>query len=268
MGLKLSLFRPESKPIEKSFVFITGTPRSGTSMLTKVIDAHPDAAILMENLFGNRRRHWERASFWNEPQLLQAEIEKVYSPFKQQLIGNKVCTPDVWSAEDIVTFCQFFSDSKFIFIVRDPIEVALSRFRRENYDKEFNSFARQHMQLDFRSRSFTYTSSWAGSIQNYWFLKELFPTKTLLIYYDDFCNTFEDHLHTLVDFLDLPFSEKMLKWHELPHHDSEGVLQVNLKYDDEPVFVNKSKSSSLTDELMLAMATIEPLYNRWKKRSL
>ena len=50
----------------KPLIFITGAPRSGTSLITKIIDAHPDVAVLMENIFENRLRQWTRADFWKE----------------------------------------------------------------------------------------------------------------------------------------------------------------------------------------------------------
>lgn len=59
------MFFYRADPLDKPLIFITGAPRSGTSMITKVIGAHPDTAILMENIFGNRRRHWTKAEFWN-----------------------------------------------------------------------------------------------------------------------------------------------------------------------------------------------------------
>ena len=97
---------------EKPFVFITGAPRSGTSVLIKIIDAHPDIAILMENTFGNRRRHWKRVDYWNSSTHLKKEVGKIYSKFNESVIGNKVCTPDVWFVEDIHFFCKLFKNRK------------------------------------------------------------------------------------------------------------------------------------------------------------
>ena len=108
----MSLFKRLLKkdPMNRMGVFVTGAPRSGTSMLTKVIDAHPDVAILMENIFQNRRRHWIKADFWNSPHTLKEEVSKVFSKLNEPVIGNKVCTPDVWfPIQDFMSFgCEGF----------------------------------------------------------------------------------------------------------------------------------------------------------------
>jgi hypothetical protein len=38
---------------KKNMIFITGAPRSGTSLVTKILDSHPEHAIVMEDIFIN-----------------------------------------------------------------------------------------------------------------------------------------------------------------------------------------------------------------------
>lgn len=254
---------------KKRFIFITGAPRSGTSLITKVIDAHPDIVILMENIFGNRRRHWQRELFWNSPETLRKQIENTFSQFSESIIGNKVITPDVWNADDIAYFCGMFQHFKLIFIVRDPVNVALSRIKREPEDflNVFNEQARQNMPLDFRSRFHTYISSWQQGIEIYRQFKKTLGDDIKLVYYEDFCTDFENQIKNIFDFLTVPFSENVLKWNEFPHHNAEGKLVKDLKYPDTNVFINHPPES-IPEELKEALKLIPEDYELWKTRKL
>jgi hypothetical protein len=254
--------------IEKPFIFVTGPPRAGTSLITKVIDSHPDAAILMENNFGNRRRHWKRPAFWNSPEGLSKVVEEVYSTLPQPVVGNKICTPDVWSDEDIALFCRLFQSFRIVFVIRHPAATAMSRHKRENHPQSFTSEARKHMLLDFSSTWRTYVSSWRQSIETYWKFKDAYPERVILMYYEDFCNAFERHCRMLLDFLELPFSSRVLAWHRLPHHNNQGEFQKDLKYPDMPVFVRPLPEESIPAGLSEALQRVRWQLSCWEKREI
>lgn len=266
------MFFYRADPLDKPLIFITGAPRSGTSMITKVIGAHPDTAILMENIFGNRRRHWTKAEFWNSPKTLRSEVKKIFRNLNEPIVGNKVCTPDVWSVDDIMTFGNLFQDFKIVFVVRDPIQVALSRFYREDYEAEFNQAARRNILLDFRSRFFTYSSSWRQSIETFWKLRDGFPEKVYVVYYEDFGRNFDNQVERLCDFLNLPLHDNMLNWHQLPHRDARGELKHNLKYPDRPINVRQYSVEDLTEDirsmLLKALASVKSHRELWLAREL
>jgi hypothetical protein len=254
---------------KKPFVFITGAPRSGTSLLAKIIDAHPDCAILMENIFGNRRRHWQRAEFWNSEQSLRKEVGNAYAGINQPIIGNKVATPDVWDTGDIARFCGLFEEFHILFIVRDPAAVALSRRQREPEDffKVFSAEARKHILLDFHSRFHAYVSSWRQSVENYWRLKDGFKEKILMVYYEDLCRDFTGQIHMIFTFLGIPFASRVLSWHETPHHDANGALVRDLKYPDVAVEA-KDEVLEIPDELQNALELISWQSALWRQRKL
>jgi len=253
----------------KPFIFITGAPRSGTSLLTKIIDAHPDVAILMENIFGNRRRHWQRAEFWNSPHRLGLEVEKAFAGIAEPIVGNKVATPDVWDVGDIARFCRLFADFHIIVVVRDPAAVALSRLRREpeDFSKVFTAEARQHILLDFRSRFHAYISSWRQSVENYWQLKDGFNERIRLVYFEDLCRNFESQVREIFADLGIPFASQVLTWHEMPHHDASGARVRDLKYPDAPV-ASPHEVSDMPAELQDALTSIPWQYSLWQQRKL
>jgi hypothetical protein len=260
----------KNSTFDKPFIFITGAPRSGTTLITKIIDSHPDIAILMENIFENRRRYWEKNSFWNDSKTLRKEIAKVYSRLNEPIIGNKVATPDVWDAGDIIRFCNLFESFKIIYIVRDPASAALSRLHREPADflKVFNKEARKNILLDFQSRFHTYISSWRQSVENYWKLKDALAGNIKLLYYEDFCQNFERQIKEVFCFLGIDFSEVVLRWFEFPHHNKKGKLVSGLKYADRQVFNNTKYANEIPDELNEVMERIKWQYDLWKNRQL
>ncbi len=254
---------------QKKMVFITGSPRSGTSLVTKVIDAHPECAILMENIFGNRRRHWARADFWDQELSFMEAVSCVYDRFDEPVIGNKVITPDVWSLEDIDQFLSLFRDKRIVFIVRNPLDVAMSRITREptDFNKVFNETARENLTLDFRSRFHTYISSWEYGLKNYRMIKASRPEMTYLIYYEDFCSDFNQQVNLLFSFLGLPVTREVYDWHQLPHHNAEGELEVNLKYPDCVIELMQNKYC-YPNELIEIIESVSGEFERWEERSL
>ena len=254
--------------LKRRLIFITGCPRSGTSLMTKIIDSHPDIAILMENIFNNRRRHWTQAEFWKSSGTLAYEVGKVYSRLKEPIVGNKVCTPDVWLAEDINMFCNLFESFKILFVVRDPRSVAMSRMRREDHDKHFNMMARKYLLLNFKTRWDTYISSWRQSIEVYWKLKDHYQNNVYSIYYEDLLNNFETEVKNIFKFLGIPFSEKVIHWYEIPHYNKNGNLQKDLKYVDRPIFENCFDDSDFTENLNTAIQPIKWQFQLWQKREL
>jgi hypothetical protein len=254
---------------DKQFVFITGAPRTGTSMVTKIIDSHPDSIILMENIFGNRKRHFHREDFWNHDDLLKEKIRATYSGFTQMVLGNKVITPDVWAVEDIYRFCNFFENFKIVFLVRDPIAVVASRLKREPADflLQFNESARKNLLLNFSTRTNAYLSSWRQSIENYWKLKEAIGSKIKLIYYENFCNDFENQLQGLFDFLELQICPEVVNWYAGLSHDFKGVLQSDLKYPDEPVF-KVAPVLEIPDDLITSVKDVAKHYDYWRNQEI
>ncbi|MCU0287583.1 MAG: sulfotransferase [Acidobacteria bacterium] len=256
--------------LNKPLIFITGAPRSGTSLVTKVIDAHPDIAILMENIFGNRRRHWQREAFWQSTEALRCEVAKVYARLNEPVVGNKVVIPDVWDAGDILQFCRLFNRFKIIFMARDPRAAALSRLKREPADffEVFSPTARDNILLDFRDRFHTYISSWRQSIENFWKLRDgLGEDKIKIVYYEDFCRDFENQVRDIFTFLDIPFSNNILKWYEFSHHNAAGELVHDLKYPDSEIFL-PGNDETYPPGLEKAVNGITWQYDLWKKRRL
>jgi len=226
----------------------------------------------MENIFENRRRHWRRAEFWNSESALQQRVADVYSRLPEPIVGNKVCTPDVWAAADIHHFCRLFANFKILFIVRDPESALVSRYRRTNYENEYNETARENLLLDFRSPLHAYASSWRQSIEVYRKLQDRYPNKVKILYYDDFTVNFDDAVDRLPNLLSLESSDELRRWNEKKHYDAQGHLKQDLKYQDREVrrstHTVEELPATVQEDFVDAMRGIESHRKLWEERAL
>jgi len=259
-------------PLDRPLVFVTGAPRSGTSMVTKIIDAHPDVAVLMENIFGNRRRTWSRKRFWNSERTLRRAVAATFSKLEEPIVGNKVCTPEAWSAEDIVAFCHLFAEFRIVFVIRSPIDMCVSRYERsfDIYQKIYSPEARCRMLLDFRSPFHTYVSSWRQAVETSRRLRDAYADRVHLVYYEDLCEDFDAQAAELFDFLGIPWDEQVSRWHALPHHTAAGELKKDLKYKDEPARRKERPQTAgqWPDGMAEAVRTIDREIQLWEQRAL
>lgn len=253
-------------PINKPYVFITGAPRSGTSMLTKIIDSHPEIGIFMENIFGLRRRHWTFPDFWRTDEELLKVVESEYAKIQEPIVGNKVCTPDVWNTDEILKMSSCFVSTKVVFIVRNPKDVIHSRLKREK-EIHFSYEAKKKLCLDWRDKYYTYLSSWRQSIEVYWKLKESLGEENVhIIYYEDLTMQFDLSVRELCKFLSVDYSVETHSWYTKEHYDAQGKLSKNLKYEDEPVVIKES-CFILPKEILNYMNSLVH-YKLWMKKEL
>jgi Sulfotransferase family len=135
--------------MKKRFLFVAGCPRSGTSVLTRVLVAHPDIALGMEryNLRIAKRllrpEDFDARRFFDiQPgdtwyksfERLKLHYDKMRPKYEEaKYVGDKY--PGAY--EHYVSLVEHFPDVRFIFIVRNIFDVALSfegrRARGDNW---------------------------------------------------------------------------------------------------------------------------------------
>jgi hypothetical protein len=231
--------------LKKRFFFISGCPRSGTSFLVKVIDSHPNVGILMEQTFGNRRRLNLRSKSWKNRSKLKQKTCKILKRISEPIIGNKVCCPDVWTIEDILQFCSIWPDHDIIWILRNPVDVLVSRHNREASD-HYSKEARELMPLNFKTNFTAWASSWSICVQNYITLKHKYPDKLHLVYYEDLITNFEQTVGSLFTKLGLSQANEVHQYHQMAHYSALGKKEFNLKYKDSRAHLTPH---IITDEL-------------------
>ena len=105
-------------------------------------------------------------------------------------------------------------------------------------------------------------------MESFWKLRDAVGDCIKLVYYEDFCADFPNQVRDLFAFLEVPFSDVVLRWHELPHHDASGRLRKDLKYRDSPVFDGEDVDRPCDVDMGLLLQRIGWQHSLWRERKL
>ena len=216
--------------------FILGPSRSGTTMLSRIIDNHPGISVFPETwMFMHLERYWCSSSFFNKWQYIlfmndlwdyvyefdtiaaRSVVETVLSypnylgpsNYIIQKIGEKYCKisgTKYWGEKTPAHLLRIkelkinFPQSKFIRIARDPRDIIASYF--DAFNKGIND------------DSFFFKN--AALIKRYYFnlIKDKFweSAESILIRYEDLVKNPDVILKKICDFLGVEFVEEMLSF--------------------------------------------------------
>lgn len=159
-------------PLPEGPLFVVGVPRSGTSLLHVLLNQHPNIGLMFEAdlpllwpLFvgTTNKMHWlKRWNLWNKSVLRHhidvtripdtiADVKtatklayKEYASHKSASIwGDK--SPDQY--DTLVRVAEYFPDSRFIIIWRDPADVCRSMIRARKGSFRFRQSGMTHRAL-------------------------------------------------------------------------------------------------------------------------
>lgn len=216
------------------FPFLTGCQRSGTTLLRVILDAHSDLSVPSEsqfwNTFARRRDRYEadgrllvepfiddlkdepRFRRWHIPRealaeamadpvpaSFQAGVRRVYGLFAARAGKTRYADKTPRYAPDILLFAALFADARFVHVMRDGRDVALSLLDMPWGPSRFPMAA-----LFWRDK--VLAAREAGTI--------LGPTRYHEYRHEDLLDDPETHVRALCDFIDLPFEPQMLDYHE------------------------------------------------------
>jgi sulfotransferase family protein len=235
------------------FVFIVGAPRSGTTLLRRIVDAHPDVAItkethwivqllrgehaasttspvtpeLLARLLSHRRfarleldpARLESLVAADEPVSYAELVTAVYDSFGEmrgkRLVGDK--TPRY--VRHIPTLHGLWPGAKFVHLIRDGRDVCLSV---RNWDKE-NRFV---------TRISTFEEDPISTIALWWEQlvrlgredgASLSDDLYYELRYEHLVATPDEECRKLCSFLGVPYSDRMLRFHEGRTRDEPGL---------------------------------------------
>jgi hypothetical protein len=194
-------------------LFIVGTMRSGSTLFRLILDAHPRISITEETGFmgglaaAKHIPNWARGRGWYErlgfsEQEFDARLRDFYAGMFEryarsqgkQRWGEK--TP--FHSGHIPEMATVFPDSVFVAIVRHPGAVVHSLVEKFHYDA---------------SDAVAYWESTNKEILRRGL--ELADDRFALLRYEDLVEHPEETLHELVDFLDEPWSEDLLRHNDV-----------------------------------------------------
>tara|TARA_R110000868_G_scaffold401478_2_gene676977 strand:+ start:3297 stop:5228 length:1932 start_codon:yes stop_codon:yes gene_type:complete len=214
---------PPSETGEADPVFLIGFPRSGTTLLDQVLDAHPAVEVLEERplITGLAARLGELAGYPGAlealPETVRAEMRAAY--FAER---NRFLVPSDWAIYvdkmplNIVhagLIMKIFPRARFILALRHPCDVCLSCLMQ--------NFSLNHSMAVFCSLSDTirfYREVFALWQRYVTHLKPAFVT----VKYEDMTRDLRGAAEPVLDFLGLDWDERVMDFHE--HARQRGYI--------------------------------------------
>lgn len=227
-------------PITNPYVFVVGCPRSGTTLLQRMLDAHPDMTIandthfvtraaktvlrldpdpdltpeLVEAVLGYRRFY--RMGLEDQDVRQAAENCQKYSKFVSRLYDLRArAHGKTISGEKTPDFCKqikklhvLFPQAKFIHIVRDGRDTALSTLDWANESKGPGKLALWKTDPVGTCALWWQTQVSKGSLAG----AELSPDRYFEVRYEDLVSDPEGRLKQLADFLEIEYSQDMSRF--------------------------------------------------------
>ena len=193
-------------------VFLVGFPRSGTTLLDQVMDAHPGVQVLEEQATLSEVR--DRlilqfgdfpANLFDLPDEALAEARRIYFEAVERAIKRdpsaRLIDKLPLNILDAGLIHRMFPTAKFIFALRHPFDVCLSCFM-------------QPFDLNPGMVHFTTLEGTAGfyeEVMNLWRIqREALGLNVHEVRYEDLLNDLDGVARGLLEFLDVPWDERVL----------------------------------------------------------
>ena len=207
----------------QQLVFVGGFPSGGTDLVKTILNAHPDIYLNGEMPFlyqleslgfsantsmtnekiEELRSFLKAGDIWGNieqidttlaPEMdLPKALERLFSDRQRLVWGNK--TPQ--NTEHIIELSRIFPAAKFIIVVRDIRDICLSY--RNKWGKDMNWCA----------------AKWAQRMHRGWQYSQNLPAEqSMFVMFESLLNDTEATCDRLCEFLNIPFSARMLEHHK------------------------------------------------------
>jgi tetratricopeptide (TPR) repeat protein len=217
-GEMLERFRVGEEKLQTTsrIAFLVGHPRSGTTLLEQVLDAHPDAVSSEEtNLFLKEALRTLQKKLPNRPMIEaidQAEQESLQSArttyfrltesfLGQPLAGRLLIDKNPSLTEQIPAIARIFPEARFLIALRDPRDICLSCFMQP---LPINPISASYLTLASTVTEYT-------TLLGFWLaIRDKMAAPWLEVRYEDVVNDLESVAHSTLEFLSLPWDERVL----------------------------------------------------------
>lgn len=197
-------------------LFVVGFPRSGTTLLDQVLDAHPAIEVIEErplvaamiaDLTTSGRRYPEDLD-----SLTATEILALEEHYRRRLSRHTRRTGMRFTVDKmplnmvhVALIRRVFPGARFILALRHPCDVVLSCFMQDfGLNDWMAALTTPDMAADLYSAAFAAWESYVAAV----------PTPALMVRYEDVVADLEREARRITAFLDLPFDPAMLTFHE------------------------------------------------------
>lgn len=208
-------------------LFIIGTQRSGTTLLTRMLSAHP--TLFIQNEMGD----WGVFDKPYSPKELYdriAEKLRSHSVNLEKLQEKKMR----WGWKDpmltpyIFELAASYPNAKFIILVRDPRAVVASYIE--------NAWG-------LGTNAYTGALRWQKEVAHQLTLLNVYPDRCLLLKYESLIENTVDCLVDVAEFIGVDYEESMLNYHEKPLEFSQNASNVNTRKPINKSSLNKWKKT-------------------------
>ncbi|HEX9851712.1 MAG TPA: sulfotransferase [Woeseiaceae bacterium] len=196
-------------------IFVLGQPRSGTTLVERIISSHPQVHSAGElQQFGLAIR---RLSNYQDPKRFSAglfreamklDVRKIGGMYLETTRKMQGTTPHFIDKLPqnylyIPFILKALPNAKIVHLVRDPRDASFSGFKQLFADAYLHSYDQREM---------------ARHLARYWHLmqrfRERYPGRFFDISYEATVQNLESNARTLIDYLELPWDERCLSFHE------------------------------------------------------
>tara|TARA_R110002073_G_scaffold119441_12_gene260776 strand:+ start:1599 stop:3467 length:1869 start_codon:yes stop_codon:yes gene_type:complete len=192
-------------------IFIVGMPRSGTTLIEKIIGClngvsqggeHEALEFVSRQYYRNLAQNSQPAPDFLKPEELN-EMADVYwrkTPSPDEVITDKM----PHNFRHVGLIMQLFPDARVLYMKRDPRDVCLSIYSRlfpdvHNYATDLDNLA--------------HFTAHAEKLNDHW--KEIFPERYREVVYEDLVNNSEEVSQDIASFCDLEWHAGCLEFHKL-----------------------------------------------------
>lgn len=195
----------ESPTLEQSPIFVLGFPRSGTTMLEQMLDAHPGMVSMDERPFVQRVIERMQALGLEYPdqlgeldssqcEMLRQTYWEAVSEVVQLQPGQRLVDKNPLTMLRLPLLVRLFPNAKIIFVVRHPCDVVLS-----NYMQHFNAPA----YVALCSTLPRLAEGYAAAMRFWYAHVDLMKPQVLEWNYEGAIRDFDGHVRRLGGFLEL-----------------------------------------------------------------
>lgn len=196
----------------RSPIFVVGFPRSGTTLLEQMLDAHPGLASMDEQPFlQNAIDHVRRLGVAYPEQLGRldaAALEGARAHYWEQVrrkvslgAGQRLVDKNPLNLLRLAAIRRLFPRAHVILAVRHPLDVLVS-----NYMQHYRAPEIAVMCRSLESLAEGYVRAF-----NYWYAQQaLLQPHVLELVYEDFVSDFPGQARRIAGFLGLPWDDAML----------------------------------------------------------
>ncbi|KAK7868533.1 hypothetical protein R5R35_004816 [Gryllus longicercus] len=249
-------------------IFIGGVPRSGTTLMRAMLDAHPDVRCGQETRVIPRilqmRSHWLKSQKESlrleEAGLSKKVLDSAIAAFCLEIIARhgdpapRLCNKDPLTLKSAAYLAELFPQAKFIFMLRDGRATVHSIISRKVTITGFDLTSYRQC-----------LTKWNSAIQiMYNQCREVGSSRCLMVHYEQLVLHPREWMHKILGFLEVPWNETVL--HHEEHINKPGgvsLSKVERSSDQviKPVYLDALTKwvGNIPEDVVRDMAEIAPM---------